>query len=460
MSESLPFHSSSSKSLTSIPQASLHTCEPCGTSCQQMAESQIKEGRDTDFTQEENNTFSMKKRYTVDEDNRSSAGPVPGPGVTDSEGFHLYHQQFSDASSMANSFQELPVKPSSFLSQSCPSYNSSFSPSQQVSFRKYHHNDQCNRSKYSIPTQSYQESTMQSLFPKPIYSYSVLIFMALRNSKTGSLPVSEIYSFMTEHFPYFKTAPDGWKNSVRHNLSLNKCFVKIENKNGNSSRKGCLWSLNPAKVEKMQDELHKWRRKDPITVRRSMARPESLDRLLGERPRYSSTALLSRVAPVYSSTSSPCTQTHLQHTSFSLLHPYYAHIPPQQPGYLPTATVHPNNSFTLYSSCGQPTAPGNMNSPMVGKMAPVYRAALQTEYSLGPRSMQDFLLEGDANYDIDTLNPSLTDLQLQGNLWEELREDSLVSDSQFTSRTPPPMVLEGLYVQTTCPQATPPSVGR
>lgn len=47
----------------------------------------------------------------------------------------------------------------------------------------------------------------------------------------------------------------------------------MENKNGTSSRKGCLWALNPARIEKMQEELHKWRRKDPITVRRSMARP-------------------------------------------------------------------------------------------------------------------------------------------------------------------------------------------
>ncbi|GFQ96535.1 forkhead box protein N1 [Trichonephila clavata] len=82
----------------------------------------------------------------------------------------------------------------------------------------------------------------------------------------------------SENFPYFKTAPNGWKNSVRHNLSLNKCFEKIEKPVGNNStqRKGYLWAMNPAKIEKMEEELQKWGSKDPAAIRKSMANPERL----------------------------------------------------------------------------------------------------------------------------------------------------------------------------------------
>lgn len=114
----------------------------------------------------------------------------------------------------------------------------------------------------------------QRSFPKPSYSYSCLIAMALKNSRSGCLPVSEIYNFMCKHFPYFKTAPTGWKNSVRHNLSLNKCFEKIEKPAINGAqRKGCLWAMNPSKISKMDEEVQKWFRKDPSAIRKAMTNP-------------------------------------------------------------------------------------------------------------------------------------------------------------------------------------------
>ncbi|XP_042145295.1 forkhead box protein N4 [Ixodes scapularis] len=130
-----------------------------------------------------------------------------------------------------------------------------------------------------LPQRAASRTSQDRSYPKPAYSYSCLIAMALRNSRTGSLPVNEIYSFMTENFPYFRTAPSGWKNSVRHNLSLNKCFEKIEKPGTGAQRKGCLWTLSPARAGKMHDELLKWSKKDPAAIRRSMANPERLELL-------------------------------------------------------------------------------------------------------------------------------------------------------------------------------------
>lgn len=67
---------------------------------------------------------------------------------------------------------------------------------------------------------------------KPPYSFSSLIFMAIEESANKRLPVKDIYNWIVEHFPFYRDAKLGWKNSVRHNLSLNKCFKKVEKEKG------------------------------------------------------------------------------------------------------------------------------------------------------------------------------------------------------------------------------------
>ncbi|XP_061089011.1 forkhead box protein N2b isoform X2 [Conger conger] len=80
---------------------------------------------------------------------------------------------------------------------------------------------------------------------KPPFSFSLLIYMAIEQSSRKSLPVKDIYGWILEHFPYFSSAPTGWKNSVRHNLSLNKCFRKVDKSLGKVSGKGSLWCVDP-----------------------------------------------------------------------------------------------------------------------------------------------------------------------------------------------------------------------
>lgn len=62
---------------------------------------------------------------------------------------------------------------------------------------------------------------------KPPYSFSSLIFMAIESAPEKRLPVKGIYEWIVSNFPYYRTAPSGWRNSVRHNLSLSKSFRRI-----------------------------------------------------------------------------------------------------------------------------------------------------------------------------------------------------------------------------------------
>ena len=82
--------------------------------------------------------------------------------------------------------------------------------------------------------------------PKPQHSYIGLIAMAILSTPDSKMVLSDIYQHILDHYPYFRNRGPGWRNSIRHNLSLNDCFVKA----GRSANgKGHYWAIHPANID-------------------------------------------------------------------------------------------------------------------------------------------------------------------------------------------------------------------
>ncbi|XP_049417164.1 forkhead box protein K2 [Epinephelus fuscoguttatus] len=94
---------------------------------------------------------------------------------------------------------------------------------------------------------------------KPPYSYAQLIVQAITLAQDKQLTLNGIYNHITKNYPYYRTADKGWQNSIRHNLSLNRYFIKVA-RSQEEPGKGSFWRIDPSSEGKLIEQAFRKRR--------------------------------------------------------------------------------------------------------------------------------------------------------------------------------------------------------
>lgn len=206
------------------------------------------------------------------------------PNSPQSQAHHNHHHHYSNNANM-NSMNYVEVLDQNFMDASeiildtngnstLPGSVDSVSPHQQmithtahpegtftssyehkpISYHLSHHDS------ISTPPSTSISSRHNSEDGKPPYSYAQLIVQAISAASDKQLTLNGIYSYITRNYPYYKTADKGWQNSIRHNLSLNRYFVKIP-RNHEEPGKGSFWRIETTNETKLLDQAYRRRRK-------------------------------------------------------------------------------------------------------------------------------------------------------------------------------------------------------
>lgn len=209
---------------------------------------------------------------------------------------------------------------------------------------------------------------------KPPYSYIALITMAILQSPKKRLTLSEICDFISNRFPYYREKFPAWQNSIRHNLSLNDCFVKIPREPGNPG-KGNYWTLDPESADMFDNGSFLRRRK---RFKRQQA-PE----LLREHGAF---------VPAYGYGAYGCgygLQLHAAYHAHSALFTFQqqqqqAPPSPRHTGTLiPAPSLMPNTAELARSRFYPPLSPGISSPVQTSTKSPVHRSPFSIESLIG-----------------------------------------------------------------------------
>jgi len=196
--------------------------------------------------------------------------------------------------------------------------------------------------------------------------------MALWHCPERMLPLSDIYKFIMDNFPYYRKNTQRWQNSLRHNLSFNDCFIKIPRRPDRPG-KGAYWTLHPKAMAMFENGSLLRRRKrfkldtdEKDTLESELAALSNLNRVLA-----------SNFGPVDNYTPSP----HMIHT---LPQPPVSHMMP--PLHHAPYPIIPHNYQISAPPLWAPPSP-RMTQPQVLPFPP------STQTSPVSTSNQDFFTE-------------------------------------------------------------------